>query len=200
MKTLCLESTLHIMLSRPIWPCIRKKGWTGGILSMLQLIRSNHGLQWAAGVVICCRKTQISDGWKAGREWHQSQNLSTEHSDLSCLIKDEAFGNTSIVACLSLLHAHSAAKVFGSEFCNIQLTCHLIPPWFRSLTLSKSQHVSGSSWESVDPNASHYKVSFTWVHNLTSKNLQTDYHEVSVICKLKGSHNALSSRIHASNG
>ena len=79
MKTLCLESTLHIMLSRPIWPCIRKKGWTAGILSMLQLIRSNHGLQWlkAAGIVICCRKTQISDGWtrQAEREWHQSQHL-----------------------------------------------------------------------------------------------------------------------------
>ena len=46
MKTLCLESTLHIMLSRPIWPCIRKKGWTAGILSMLQLTRSNHGGSW----------------------------------------------------------------------------------------------------------------------------------------------------------
>ena len=159
MKTRCLESTLHIMLSRPIWPCIRKKGWTVGILSMLQLTRSNHGLQWwAAGVVICCRKTQISDRWtrKAGREWHQSQHVSTEHSDLSCLSKDEAFGNTCIVACLSLLHAHSAAKVSGSEFCNIQLACHFIPPCFTSVTLSESQHVSGSSWECVDPNASHY--------------------------------------------
>ena len=55
MKTLCLESTLHIMLSRPIWPCIRKKGWTAGILSMLQLTRSNHGLQWwASCLVIWC--------------------------------------------------------------------------------------------------------------------------------------------------
>ena len=35
MKTLCLESTLHIMLSRPIGPCIRKNRWTAGILSML---------------------------------------------------------------------------------------------------------------------------------------------------------------------
>ena len=131
MKTLCLESTLHIMLSRPIWPCIRKKGWAAGILSVLQLTRSGHGLQWwAAGLVIWCRKTQISDGWtgKAGRECHQSQHLSTEHSDLFCLIKDkeEAFGNTCIVTCLSLLH--SAAKVSGSDFCNIQLACHLILP------------------------------------------------------------------------
>ena len=104
------------------------------------------------------RKTQISDGWtrKAGREWHQSQHVSTEHSDLSCLSKDEAFGNTCIVACLSLLHAHSAAKVSGSEFCNIQLACHFIPPCFTSVTLSESQHVSGSSWECVDPIASHY--------------------------------------------
>ena len=47
-RLVCLESTLHIMLSRPIWPCIRKKGWTAGILFMLQLIRSNHGLQWWA--------------------------------------------------------------------------------------------------------------------------------------------------------
>ena len=128
--------------------CIRKNRRTAGILSMLQLIRSNHGLQWwAAGVVIWCRKTQISDGWtrKAGREWHQSQHLSTEHSDLSCLIKDEAFGNTCVVTCLSLLHAHTAAKVSGSEFCNIQLACHLIPPSFRSLTLSERQDVSGSS-------------------------------------------------------
>ena len=148
----------------------------------------------AAGVVIS-RRTQISVGWA-----RKAQHVPTEHSDLSCLIKDEAFGNTCIVTCLSLLHAHSAAKVSGSEFCNIQLACHLILPWFRSLTVSEFQHVSGSSWESVDPNASHYKVGFTWVHNLTSKNRQTDYHEVSVICKLKGSHNALSSRIHASNG
>ena len=52
-KTLCLESTLHIRLSRSIGPCIRKNRWTAGILSMLQLIRSNDGLQWwAAGVVI----------------------------------------------------------------------------------------------------------------------------------------------------
>ena len=35
MKTLCLESTLHIMLSRPIGPSIRKNRWTAGILSML---------------------------------------------------------------------------------------------------------------------------------------------------------------------
>ena len=123
------------------------------------------------GVVIWCRKTQISDGRtrKAGREWHQWQHLSSEHSVLSCLIKHTAFGNTCIITCLSLLHAHTAAKVSGSEFCNIQLACHLILPWFRSLTLSEFQDVSGSSWESVDPNASHYKVGFTWVHNLTSK-------------------------------
>ena len=191
------------MLSRPIWLCIRKKGWTAGILSMLQLTTGNHGLHWwAAGVVIWCRKTLISHGWtrKAGREWHQSRHVSTEHSDLSCLITAKAFGNTCIITCLSLLHGHSAAKVSGSEFCNIQHACHLILPWFRSLTLSESQHASGSSWESVDPNASHYKVGFSWVHNFTSKNRQTDYHEVSVICKLKGSHNALYSRIHASNG
>ena len=50
-KTLCLDCTLHIRLSRSIGPCIRKNRWTAGILSMLQLIRSNDGLQWwAAGV------------------------------------------------------------------------------------------------------------------------------------------------------
>ena len=186
-KTLCLESILHIMLSRSIGPCIRKNRWTAGILSMLQLIRSNHGLQWwAAGVVIWCRKTQISDGWtrKAGREWHQSQHLSSEHSDLSCLITNEAFGNTYVGVCLALLQAHTAAKVSGSEFCNIQLACHLIPPWFKSFTLSESQDVSGSSWESVDPNASHYKSHtksaslgfITW----QSKSRQTDYLSWSV--------------------
>ena len=84
MKTLCLESTLHTMLSSPIRACIRNNRWTAGILSILQLTGSNH----VAGVVIWCRKTQVSDGWtrKAGREWHQSQHLSSEHSDLSCLI------------------------------------------------------------------------------------------------------------------
>ena len=76
----------------------------------------------AAGVVIS-RRTQISVGWA-----RKAQHVPTEHSDLSCLIKDEAFGNTCIVTCLSLLHAHSAAKVSGSEFCNIQLACHLILP------------------------------------------------------------------------
>ena len=93
---------------------------------------------------------------------------------------NEAFGNTYVGTCLALLQAHTAAKVSGSEFCNIQLACHLIPPWFRSLTLSESQDVSGSSWESVDRNASHYKVGFTWVHNLTSKSGQTDYLSWSV--------------------
>ena len=41
MKTLCLESTLHIMLSRPIGPCIKKNRWIAGILSILQLVRSD---------------------------------------------------------------------------------------------------------------------------------------------------------------
>ena len=51
-KTLCLESTLHIRLSRPIVPCIKNR-WTAGILSMLQLIRSNHGLvgSWRCDLV-----------------------------------------------------------------------------------------------------------------------------------------------------
>ena len=40
MKTLCLESTLHIMLSRPIGPCIKKNRWIAGILSIL-LVRSD---------------------------------------------------------------------------------------------------------------------------------------------------------------
>ena len=31
MKTLCLESTLNIMLSKPIWPCIKKNWWIAGI-------------------------------------------------------------------------------------------------------------------------------------------------------------------------
>ena len=42
MKTLCLESPLHIMLSRPIGLCIRKNRWTAGILSMLQLVRNEQ--------------------------------------------------------------------------------------------------------------------------------------------------------------
>ena len=120
MKTLCLESTLHTMLSSPIRACIRNNRWTAGILSILQLTGSNHVQWWAAGVVIWCRKTQVSDGWtrKAGREWHQSQHLSSEHSDLFLLdFSAEAFSNTCIVTCL----AHTAAKVPGSEFCNIQL-------------------------------------------------------------------------------
>ena len=43
MKTLCLESTLHIMLSRPIGPCIRTvNSWNNaGILSKLQLIKND---------------------------------------------------------------------------------------------------------------------------------------------------------------
>ena len=41
MKTLCLENTLHIMLSRPIGPCIKKNRWIAGILSILQLVRSD---------------------------------------------------------------------------------------------------------------------------------------------------------------
>ena len=40
MKTLCLESTLHMMLSRPIGPCIKKNRWIAGILS-IQLVRSD---------------------------------------------------------------------------------------------------------------------------------------------------------------
>ena len=63
MKTLCLESTLHIMLPRPIGPCIRKKGGElGSCPSSSWLGAHNHVLQWwAAGVVIWCWKTQISD-------------------------------------------------------------------------------------------------------------------------------------------
>ena len=41
MKTLCLESTLHIMLPRPIGPCIKER-WRAGILSILQLTRSTQ--------------------------------------------------------------------------------------------------------------------------------------------------------------
>ena len=46
MKTLCLESTLHIMLSRPIGPCIRKNRWTAGILSMVHLVRIDVEQPW----------------------------------------------------------------------------------------------------------------------------------------------------------
>ena len=57
MKTLCLESTLHIMfpnLPRPIGPCIRKKGGElESCPSSSWLGAHNHVLQWwAAGVVI----------------------------------------------------------------------------------------------------------------------------------------------------
>ena len=133
MKTLCLESTLHIMLSRPIGPSIRNNGGqleSCPFSSWLGATCSNHALQWW--------KTQISDGWtrKAGRELHQSQHLSSEHLDLSCLITDEGFGNSCVITCFALLQAHTAAKVSGSEFCNIQLACHLVLPWFRSLTVS----------------------------------------------------------------
>ena len=174
MTTLCLESTLHIMLPRPIGPCIRKKGGElESCPSSSWLGAHNHVLQWwAAGVVIWLENSNF---WRtdkeAGREWHQSQHLSSDHSDLSCLIEDEAFRNTCVVACLALLQACTAAKVSRSEFCSIQLAFHLIviPPWFRSLTLSESQDVSGSSWEGVDPSASHYKVGFA---HLTFKTWQ----------------------------
>ena len=140
MKTLCLESTLHIMLPRPIGPCIRKKGGElGSCPSSSWLGAHNDVLQWwAAGVVIWLENSNF---WRtdkqARREWHQSQHLSSDHSDLSCLIEDEAFRNTCVVACLALLQACTAAKVSRSEFCSIQLARHLIviPPWFRSQTL-----------------------------------------------------------------
>ena len=111
-----------------------------------------------------------SDFWRMDKKsWERvtsvtALHLSSEHSDLSCLITKEAFGNTYVGTCLALLQAHTAAKVPGSEFCNIQLACHLIPPWLRSPTLSESRDVSGSSWESVDPNASHYKVIQSRLH------------------------------------
>ena len=50
MKTVCLESTLHIMLSRLIARCIKKNRWTAGILSMLQLVRSDVERPWLAVV------------------------------------------------------------------------------------------------------------------------------------------------------
>ena len=211
MKTLCLESTLHIMLPRPIGPCIRKKGGElESCPSSSWLGAHNHVLQWwAAGIVIWLENSNF---WRtdkeAGREWHQSQHLSSDHSDLSCLIEDEAFRNTCVVACLALLQACTAAKVSRSEFCNIQLAFHLIviPPWFRSQTLSESQDVSGSSWEGVDPNVppTTKSASLTWRSKLDKQKstywLLTTHHEVSVICKLTGLRNALSSRMHASNG
>ena len=63
MKTLCLERTLHIMLSRPIGPCIRKNRWTAGILSMLV---SNVEQPWLS-VGSWCRDLILEnsdDGWK----------------------------------------------------------------------------------------------------------------------------------------
>ena len=69
-KTLCLESTLHIKLSRPIVPCIKKSRWTAGILSMLQLIRSDAEQPWLA-VVGSWRRDLVpenSDFWRMDKE------------------------------------------------------------------------------------------------------------------------------------
>ena len=130
---------------------------------------------------------------------------STEHSDLSCSIKDEAFGNTCIITCLtclSLLH-HILQQRFlalNSATSNLLVTSfrpNLDPLHCQSLRMF--QVVVEKVLTLMPPTTKSASLGFiTWqakIDNLTT----STYHEVSVICKLKVLRNALSSRIHASN-
>ena len=168
------------MLSRPIGPCIKKNRWIAGILSILLVRswrRSNHALQWwAAGVVIWLPEN--SDFWRMDKEsWERVTSVTalviwafrSFLLDSGRSFRQHAVSSFAWLFCTHMLQQRFL--VLNSATSNLLVTsfCH----WLRSFTLSESQNVSGSSWESVDPNASHYKVGFTLVQNLTSKNRHT---------------------------
>ena len=162
---------------------------TGGQLescpsySWLGATWSDHGLQWwAAGVVFGAGKLRfLTDG--QGKLGESDVSHSTYHLSIQIFL---AWLKTR----LSATAASSLAWLFCRHILQQRFlvlhsaTSNLLVTSFRPdldpLTLSESQDVSGSSWESVDPNASRYKVGFTWVHNLTRKNRQTDYLSWSV--------------------
>ena len=210
MKTLCLESTLHIMLSRPIGPCIRKNRWTAGILSMLQLVRNNVEQPWLS-VGSWCSDLMLenSDFWRMHKESWWRVTVPAPVQALRSFLLDyrRSFRkNTCVVTwftCLALLQKHTAkaSAVSGSEFSNIQPACHLVTS--SCPDLGPLQYHSFRMFQVVQKvltNASNCKVGFTSVHNLTSKiHKLTTYHEVSVVCKLKALHNTPSSRIRSSN-
>ena len=183
------------MLSKPIGPCIRKNRWTAGILSMLQLVRIDVEQpqlsvgSWRHDLVL---ETQTSDGRtrKAGGEW-QSQHLS-EHSDLSCLIADEAFEKTpaSLLDSLAWLFCKIIPQrflrflVLNSATSNLPVT---LSPFVTSSCpdLGPLQYHSFRMFhviQKVLTNASDCKVGFTCVQNLTSKNSPTAYLSWSVCC------------------
>ena len=153
MKTLCLESTLHLMLSRPIGLRTRKNRWTAGIFSMLQLVRNDLEQPWLSEGSWCSDfMLKNSDFWLMDKEswWRVTSVTAPVIWALRSFLlnyKRSFRKNTCVVTwftCLALLQAHSAevSAVSGSEFCNIQLACqlvtlcHIILPWFRSLTVS----------------------------------------------------------------
>ena len=175
------------MLSRPIGP-IKKNRWIAGILSML---RSDMEQPCLAVV----------------SSWHR--DLAPENSDFWRMDKESWERVTSVTAPViwafrsflldsgGSFRQHLRRHLLGSFartdcskgfwfWIRQHPTClsphsamiYIDPLHCRSLRMS--QDVSGSSWENVHPNASHYKVGFTLVHNLTSKNWQTDYLSWSV--------------------
>ena len=142
--------------------------------------------------MIWCWKTQTSDGWtrKAGGEW-QSQHPS-KHSDLSCLITDEAFEKTpaSLLDSLAWLFCKSIRQRFlrfpflNSTTSNLLVT---LSPFVTSSCpdLGSLQYHSFRMFQVVQKvltNASNCKVGFTCAQNLTSKNSQTAYLSWSVCC------------------
>ena len=201
MKTLCLESPLHIMLSRPIGLCIRKNRWTAGILSMLQLVRNEQ--PWLG----FGKLRLLTDG--------QGKLVESDISHRSCHLSIQIF-----LAWLQTKLSATPASSLAWLFCR-----HILQRFLRFLVLNSATSnlpvtlspIATSSCPDLGPLQCHSFRMFQVVQKVktmppiaksASLGFKTwlakyhklpTYHEVSAVCKLKALHNAPSSSIHSSN-